>query len=310
MTSTYRLFRKVLPLLALAPLSTLGQRSIDIFTLSGLFTVPGAYDSPLDGKGKEAGFTANFKVPVVMKSGTVWYNDLSYSLYTINTDLTPEPTGILTSMKVQGVILQTGLVMKTGEDKGIQLLFVPRLMTDMQGTDSKSWQFGGIGLYEKRMNEDLLMRFGALYNQELFGPLLVPLVYLDWKLNDRWTVVGLLPIQAKVNYRVNDRFTTGFSHFGLVQTYRIGQAEFYGDYIERTAIDLTAFGRWKVAGGLHLETRVGYSLGRAYQQFSEDQKMDFRLSIIGFGDERVQKNVSFAPGPIAQIRLVYSLAVD
>jgi hypothetical protein len=294
----------------LLALPATSQHSLDIFTLSGLFTVPGAYESPLMGEGHESGLTVNLKVPVVLRPGAIWYNDFSYSLHRVTTDLNPEPSGMLTSLKVQGMILQTGLVKSLGENKGLQLLFVPRFMTDTHGSDSKSWQFGGIGLYEKRMSDKLLMRFGALYNSELFGPLAMPLVYLDWKAGERWTVTGLLPIQLKVNYHVSERFTTGISHFGLVQTFRVAQAGFEGDYIERTAIDLTLFGRWKVAGGLHLETRFGYSVDRKYVQYDEDQQVDFRLSIIGFGDDRVQKNVAFAPGPIAQVRLVYAIKTD
>ena len=63
---------------------------------------------------------------------------------------------------------------------GFQLLLAPRFMTDFEDVNSKNWQFGGIALYEKRYHDKLLLRFGLLYNQEQFGPILTPLVDIDW----------------------------------------------------------------------------------------------------------------------------------
>jgi len=154
------------------------------------------------------------------------------------------------------------------------------------------------------------MRFGALYNGEVFGPLLVPLIYTDWQLSERWNINGTFPISLKASYTFNDRLSGGYSHFGFITTYSINEPEFDSDYIERNSIDETIFLRWRLAGNIHLETRFGYSLSRVYQQFSEDDKMDLRLSLFAFGDNRTQKNVNFNSGPIASLRVVYNLPLD
>ena len=286
------------------------QSSIDLFTISGFYGPPSNYETPLSGEGNESGGLVNLKIPVVLNEKTVWYSDLTYTLYAINTDLSPEPPGMLTSMQLNAFIFQTGVAHKLNDRNGFQLLAVPRYTTDFKGSDSKSWQFGMVGLYEHRYSEKLLMRFGVLYNGELFGPLMVPLVYLDWQMSDRWSMVGLAPINLKISYKVNDKLSAGYAHFGFITTYRIGQQEFKTDYVERNSIDESLFLRWKMAGNLYLETRLGYSLGRIYAQYAEDQKMDFRLSILSFGDDRIQKNVNFDSGPIASFRLVYNLPLD
>jgi len=284
-----------------------GQSSIDLFTLSGLYGFPTSYDQPLAGKAAEYGALSNLKAPIRFNDKTIWFNDLTYMFHRVTTDLSPEPATFLTSMNLHAFIFQTGLVRKLDDRNAIQMLLVPRYNSDFNGNDPKNWQLGGIGLFEHRYHERLLMRFGALYNQELFGPLLVPLVYLDWRWNERWSMTGLVPINLKISYQINNRFVAGFSHFGFITTYRIGQSEFQSDYVERNSIDEALFARWRIAGNLHVETRFGYSLARVYEQYSEDQKMDFRLSIIRFGDSRLQKNVNFDSGPIASIRLMYSL---
>jgi hypothetical protein len=286
------------------------QSSIDLFTISGFYGSPAAYEKPLDGEATESGMLLNLKIPVVCNTKTTWYNDFTYTQHSVKTDLDPEPSDMITSMKLHAFIFQTGIVRKIDEQNGFQLLFVPRYTTDFQGSDRKHWQLGAVGLYEHRFSQRLLMRFGVLYNGELFGPLLVPLIFIDWQLSNRWSITGLLPINLKVNYKITERFSTGINHFGFITTYQINEAEFKGDYIERNSIDESLFVRWKMVGNLHIEARFGYSLNRVYAQYKEDQKMDLRLSLVGFGDDRVQENVNFNSGPITSLRLVYNLPLN
>lgn len=283
------------------------QPSIDLFTLSGVYGTPAPYQDPLDGKATESGMLMNLKIPIRASEKTIWFNDFTYTLYSVKNDLDPEPSDMITSMRLHAFIFQTGLAQKLNEQNGVQFLLVPRYTTDFNGSDRKNWQLGAIGLYEHRFTKNLMMRFGVMYNGELFGPLLVPLVYTDWRIGDRWSLSGLVPIHLKVSYTINEHFSTGFSHFGFITTYHINQEEFRNDYIERNSIDETLFLRWKMVGNLHLETRLGYSLNRTYAQYDGSQKMDLRLSLIGFGDDRIQKNINFNNGPIASIRLVYSV---
>lgn len=286
------------------------QSRIDILTVAGLAGMPSAYQNPLSGKATESNLMVNLKLPIKFNEKTIWYNDFSYSGFTVRNNLEVRPTEYLTAMRMHGIILQTGIVQKINERNGFQLLAVPRYMSDFEGSDSKRWQLGGIGLYEHRYHDRLLMRYGALYNQELFGPLLVPLVYLDWQINGKWSIVGLMPINLRISYVVNNKLTTGLNHFGFITTYRLGQEEFKGDYIERNSIDETLFIRWNTMGNFFVEARFGYSLSRVYEQYDASEKMDLRLSIVRFGDDRTPKNVNFDNGLIASLRLVYSLPIN
>lgn len=286
------------------------QSSIDLFTLAGSYGSPAAYQKPLNGKATELGLLSNLKMPVKISDKTIWYNDFTYTLHSISNDLNPEPADMETSMNLHAFIFQTGIAQKINDRNGFHILLVPRYATDFTGYSLRNWQMGAIGLYEHRVHERLLMRFGAMYNGELFGPLLVPLVYLDWRLHERWHITGLMPISLKVNYKINERLSGGYSHFGFITTYAINQPAFETDYVERNSIDETLFIRWKMLGNLHIETRFGYSLSRVYAQYDQDEKMDLRLSIIGFGDNRTQKNVNFNSGAIASLRLLYNLPLD
>ena len=112
---------------------------------------------------------------------------------------------------------------------------------------------------------------------------------------------------SKIKYKVNDRLNLGIAHFGLITSYKLGDSNYQGDYIERSSIDVTFFTRYRVAGDFYIEGRFGYALGRHYEQYAADQKVDFSLPLIGIGDNRIPKNVNFNNGMIVEFRLIYSV---
>ncbi|VAW28845.1 hypothetical protein MNBD_BACTEROID06-1814 [hydrothermal vent metagenome] len=285
------------------------QSSLDLVTVSGRYGFTQQAGEPIAGNNSEIGSLINIKIPIVLSSKSVWYSSVTYVSSHVKTDVSLG-SEILNPIDVNGIILQTGLVQTLNEKQKLQLLFAPRFMSDFENTTKDNWQFGGIILFENRYNQNLMLRFGALYNSEQFGPSLTPLLHVDWKISPKWSFLGMLPIYAKVNYKVNENFTTGFSHFALITSYRLGNVNYSNDYIERTSIDLTLFARQRMFNNLFVEGRLGYAVGRRYEQYAEDQKVDFRLMIINFGDNRVVKNVIMKDGPIANLRLVYNLPLE
>jgi len=286
------------------------QNTIDLLTVEGRYGLPKAFDAPFQNeKATETGAMINLKIPIKLSEKSIWFSNLTYTNYSVNKNFAvASEDAVMKPIGLNAFILQTGLVQRIDDRRAFQLLFVPRFMTDFLAPTAKSWQLGGIALYEQKFNEKLTMRFGAMYNQEMSGPLIVPLVDLNWTINTRWSITGLAPIYLKVNYKVNDRFVCGFSHFGLLTSYYLTDPDYLGDYMERTSIDLGLFGRWKMYGNWHLEGRLGYAVDRNYEQYASDQKIDMRISIIKIGDHRgPPKNVAFGDGAIASLRLVYSL---
>lgn len=295
-------------LFILCTFHSIAQESIDLFTVSLRYGTPSSYATQYAGKGTETGGLVNLTVPIVLNESktSIWYNSLVYTQATVkNNEITPPD--IVNPISLHGFILRTGFVKNFDNGTGFQVLFVPRFMTDFDNVSSKNWQFGGIVMYQVRYSQKLRLRYGFLYNQELFGPLLTPLLDVNWQLSDKWSIVGTLPISAKVSYRANENMTMGFSHFALTTSFRLGNPAYQDDYIERTSIDLTLFLRQRIVGNIHVEGRFGHTLDRQYAQYAEDQKLGLRLMIVDFGDDRVQKNAEINNGFIANIRLVYNL---
>lgn len=285
-----------------------GQSTIDILTLEGRYGFPQGYDSVLTSKATEKGIMGGLVAPIKFNPKTVWYNSVNYFYWNVTNDETL-PAEIANPIQLHGFIVRTGLYQKFENGNAIQLFFSPRLMTDMNNVGGKSFQLGGLAMYEKEYNEDLKISYGLLLNQEMFGLYLVPLVNLHWQFSEYWSVTGLLPIYAKVKYQKNENFSAGFSHFGLLTTYHLGADAYQDDYIERMSIDLGLFARQKIANNLYLEGRLGHTFSRRYKQYAADQKVDFAIPLVFFGDDRVEKNINFKNGVIASLRIVYNVPI-
>ena len=285
------------------------QSSIDLLTISGRYGFPQNAGAPVVGKNSEYGTFINLKLPIVFSEKAIWYNNLTYVGSHVESDASLL-SNIANAIDIHGFVFQTGMVVSLNEKQKLQLLLAPRFMTDFENVTLHNWQLGGVALFENTFSENLLMRFGALFNQELFGPSLTPLIHIDWIVSPKWSVSGMLPIFLKINYKVNEDLIAGFSHFALVTSYRLGNLSYEDDYIERASIDLTLFVRQRILNNLFVEGRYGYAVGRKYAQYTQDQKLDFRLMIINFGDNRVEKNRMMSGGPIANVRLVYNLPLD
>jgi hypothetical protein len=117
----------------------------------------------------------------------------------------------------------------------------------------------------------------------------------------------MLPVYSKLSYKVNQNLDMGLAHFGLVTSYYLGQSDYAGDYIQRNCIDLTLYGRQRIAGNIFVELRGGMALGRSYDQYAGDQKVTLGLPLVYIGDDRTIKNTNFKSGPILDLRLVYSI---
>ena len=239
-----------------------GQESLDILTVSGRVGVPQSYDSIYESKASEYGLMLSLVAPIEVNERSIWYNSVNYFYWHVNND-EDTPPEIVNPIDIHGIIIRTGLYQKFSEDRGLQIFLAPRFMSDFNNVDIDHFQMGALVMYEKKYREGLKMGFGAMYNQEFFGPYLVPLVNLDWKISEKWSIVGLFPVYGKVKYQVNERFSAGWSHFGLITTYRLGGPEYQGDYIERKSIDESLFARYKLFGDIYVEGRIGYALGRS-----------------------------------------------
>jgi hypothetical protein len=280
----------------------------DIISLSGRYGLPVDYEEVYSGNATEYGMlnalTAGFKVaPKTMLAVNV--NHFYFNVQ----DEAEMPENIASPIILNGIILRIGIIQELKNGGKLQMLVAPRLMSDLKNMDGNSFQFGGVLSYQNDLRENLNLGFGAMYNQELFGPYLVPIFLVDWQVSDRWFIEGMIPVTLKVHYRVTDGLEVGFNHFGLITSYALGNEAYAGDYMERQSIDLSLFARQRIHGNFFIEGMVGRTFGRSYEQYAGDQKVSFAIPLVAFGDDRTVNNVTFNDGMVFTLKLIFNLKV-
>jgi len=280
----------------------------DIISLSGRYGLPQEYKDTYEGEATEIGMlnslTAGFKVA----PKTMIAINLNHFYFNVK-DEAEMPVDIASPIKINGIILRTGIIQQFNNGGKLQLLIAPRLMSDFKNLDGNSFQLGAVASYQNDISEFLNLGFGAMYNQELFGPYLVPIFLLDWQVSERWYIEGMIPVTLKVHYRATEGLDVGFNHFGLITSYALGDENYAGDYMERQSIDLSLFARQRIYKNFFIEGMVGRTVGRSYEQYAGDQTISFGLPLITFGDDRTAKNVTFNDGMIFTLKLIFNLEV-
>jgi Domain of unknown function (DUF6268) len=71
------------------------------------------------------------------------------------------------------------------------------------------WQFGGVVLTTWNKRPGLSLRLGLYYNKEFFGNFFMPLAGIDWKIDEKNNLFGVLPGNLTLEHKVNNRFYWG-----------------------------------------------------------------------------------------------------
>ena len=287
------------------------QETIDILQLSVRYGLPGAYkDAGYSGKATEWSSVNSFTAGAKLGDRMMWVINLNHFYFNVQGEPVPAFSDTIAHpVKVNGIILRTGLRFLFSDGRNLQLLVMPRLMSDFQNLDGSSFMFGGVATYGKRFSDRLSLGFGAMYNTELFGPYLVPIIDLNWQFAARWRFTGMIPITGRLEVSAGENLMAGLNFFGLTTSYALGAETYSGDYIEKFAVELSLFARQRIVGNLFVEGMVGRTLGRSYKQYAGDQKVTFAIPLVTFGDDRELKNeiAGFRDGLLFTLKLVYSM---
>jgi len=303
-------FHTLILLLLTLSLQAQDMGTVDILSLSGRYGLPTGYKEDLIGipsaEFTESGILNSLTAGFKLAPRTTFGINVNHFYFNVKDDAF-QHDGIASPINVHGIILRTGIVQKVGDAGTLQLLLAPRLMSDFKNMDGNSFQLGALASYAKASSEDFTWGVGGIYNQELFGPYFLPIFLLNWQVSEKWYIEGMIPVTAKVHYRVNEGLDVGFNHFGLTTTYALDHENYAGDYIERFSVDLSLFARQRLFGIFYVEAMAGRTFGRSYKQFAGDDKIDFGIPLVNFGDNRVAKNQTFKDGMIFTLKLIINM---
>jgi hypothetical protein len=98
---------------------------------------------------------------------------------------------------------------------------------DEPSPNKNSFQYGGVLLNTFGKKENLKFKFGVYANTEFFGLYVMPLLGIDWRVNKKLNVFGVLPSSMTVEYKINRRVSSGLVFKGGTASYRIEDEFFF-----------------------------------------------------------------------------------
>ena len=85
------------------------------------------------------------------------------------------------------------------------------------------YQFGGYAIANYKKNARLTYKMGVYINGDFFGLFVIPLLGIDWQINEKDNLFGVLPASLNYEHKLNNHFYTGavFAHSPIPITIRV-----------------------------------------------------------------------------------------
>lgn len=184
------------------------QYFIDIFSFNRqVYHVPnGAQTSDL---------FVNAFIPKVLKNGNTVFIRAHYEKLSMERDSLSDSYSSVTLPIGMQVQMKNPKVKFTG-------LIIPKIAGQDLGAEfSDVFQIGAYSLFTVTESEKFRYKFGLYYNREFFGNFFVPLVGVDWKVTDRFSIFGTLPQSFKASYSiVPSRLNGGLAFRSMTRSFR------------------------------------------------------------------------------------------
>ncbi len=218
------------------------------------------YQDSTQWKNKTDDYFLNFFLPKNFKNGNTFLLRINSEM--LNSTITPDSSY---SNRLSSVSMPIGMKLVSKNKKWETIVIgIPKIASDFKDVvDEYDFQYGGIFLEHFIPNEKLKIKAGLYYNREAFGNLFVPLVGVDWKVNDRINLYGIIPTSYKVEFNLmKNRLYTGVSFKSFTRSFRLSEKNNY-DYVRYDEMQVKVFVDCFVAPKVLVFAEVGYSLSRS-----------------------------------------------
>ena len=240
----------------------------------------------------------NLFLPKEFKNGNVFMFRINSE--TINSTAGPQ---YAYSYRLSAVSLPLGFKFVTKNKKWETILIgIPKLASDFSDKiSSYDFQYGGIFLQHYVHSDKLKIKAGLYYNREAFGNFFVPLVGVDWKINDRIYIYGIIPTNYRAEINIlKQKLYTGINFKSYTRSFRLSKS-YNHDYVRYDEMQLKLFVDYFVYSKLLVFAEAGYSIGKNPLQYKYDTAIPATINAV------YTKMKSY---PVFNIGLAYRIRMD
>jgi hypothetical protein len=175
-----------------------------------------------------------------------------------------------------GIVMPVSLLKTIPSTQWSLLLMAIVRMNDALISTDAQWQIGGavVGTQYKK-SAHLTYKFGVYFNGEFFGLFVIPLVGIDWQINDRTNLFGILPASLTLERKMMNRLYIG----AVVRTYTNSYHDNGNQYIRIDENQLGAFVDIYASKHVVINLESGHSLFRKIRNGTKyDIKTNWNVS--------------------------------
>lgn len=226
-------------------------------------------DSAAGQKNKTDDYFINFFLPKVFKNGNTLLVRLNGE--SMNSTIFPDSSY---SYRLSSISLPVGFKFVTKNKKWETIVIgIPKIASDFRDKiDAHDWQFGGVFLQQYVYNDKLKIKLGLYYNREAFGNFFMPLVGVDWKINERVNLYGVLPSNYRLEFNIiKNKLYTGLCFKSATRSFSLSQKNNY-DYVRYNEQQVKLFVDYFIYKKILLFVEGGYSTSKNPLQYSVGTK--------------------------------------
>jgi len=99
----------------------------------------------------------------------------------------------------------------------------------------------------------------------------------------------------------------GANFSAFVRSYHLSERNVY---LVKKSNDVFGYLQFNLSKSILLQTKTGYSIGRSYKVYDNNDKTNLAVSAFRFGDDRTVLNPTFKNGLLFKVRLIYRFHID
>lgn len=154
--------------------------------------------------------------------------------------------------------------------------FIPAISSDLKDISSDDMLYTGAVMLKIRKSASFSYSIGAAFSKQFFGTLLVPVIGVDWNINDKLSFTGTLPVSEKLNYQLSAKNAIGMSiDFGIGGgSYRLSK-KMNSDYFQVQQFKSSLYYQYMFAKNFSVTVSAGYNFTQQLDLYSKDQKVNW-----------------------------------
>jgi len=237
-------------------------------------------------------------VPVFLKKDHSRYLIIGGSFEALNFSGTHKSFPV---KNVYGIQPTVGLTQKINSKLTMRCVFLPMLNSDFDDVSFDDVKLGGVIQTSYSGKPGLTWRATVGYRDQWFGPQIIALIGLDWKVSEKWRIFGDAPRDLTIDYTINRKTHTGFTLEAVNTSYKLKNRQ----YLTHNTAQPGLFFERYITPSLALRAIASYSFIRHEDINDLGDETDAQINFVPFGYEPTPLNPSFSKGANLKLSLSY-----